>query len=58
MSHRIENQEQLLDFYKSMRACVRAMLSAWHLLDPDTGPAARWTRQATDYLTAAREYLG
>ena len=49
--------EPLLHFYKSLRAGVRATLSVWHLLDPDTGPAARWTRQATDYLRAAQRYL-
>lgn len=49
--------EPLVRFYKSLRACVRATLSVWHLLDPDTGPSAHWIRQATEYLIVAKRYL-
>ena len=49
--------DPLVRFYKSLRACVRATLSVWHLLDPDTGPSAHWIRQATEYLTMAKRYL-
>lgn len=45
---------ELLHFYRSMRALVRALLSAWHLVDADTVDAERWLRRANWYLDAAR----
>ncbi|MEX1027401.1 MAG: hypothetical protein WD049_05255 [Candidatus Paceibacterota bacterium] len=42
----------LLDFYKAYHACLRAMVSAWHLKD-DVPDAEKWTLRAHDYLQIA-----
>jgi uncharacterized protein len=42
----------LLLFYKAYHACLRAMVSAWHLKD-DVPDAEKWIRKAHDYLQIA-----
>jgi len=44
---------QLLDFYRSRRAAVRAKITAWHLRDPDFSERADWRAQAEGYLQLA-----
>ncbi len=46
----------LLHFYASYRACVRAKLAAWHLLDPALRDP-RWHDQALAYLRIAERHL-
>ncbi len=48
---------ELLDFYRSRRALVRALLSAWHLQNIDIPDAEHWVQQANWYLEAARESI-
>lgn len=46
--------DELYDFYRSVRAVVRALLSAWHLGDDlDAAARARWETQARWYLDTA-----
>lgn len=46
---------ELLRFYRSLRALVRALLSAWHLEeDLSEKQAAHWSERAGWYLRAAR----
>ncbi|HEY8538584.1 MAG TPA: phosphotransferase [Steroidobacteraceae bacterium] len=47
---------QLLDFYRSRRAVVRAKLMAWNVRDPDYGKRNNWPEKAEDYLQRARRY--
>lgn len=47
---------ELLDFYRSRRAAVRAKLIAWHLRDPAVSRLADWSKQAREYLELARSY--
>jgi len=47
----------LVRFYKSVRASLRAKLSAWHLRDhPDSAAQAKWTKRAQSYLELAMRY--
>lgn len=46
---------QLLDFYASRRATVRAKLVAWHLQDPQVRHKAAWIERAHAYLDVAVE---
>lgn len=47
----------LVRFYKSVRASLRAKLSAWHLRDhPDSAAQAKWTKRARAYLELAGRY--
>lgn len=48
--------EQLLNFYRSRRAMVRAKIIAWHLLDPAVMAVAPWRELAHTYLTTAESY--
>jgi uncharacterized protein len=49
---------ELLAFYRSTRAVVRALLSAWHTLDGlPPAEAERWIGRATWYLQQARASL-
>lgn len=41
---------QLLDFYRSRRAAVRAKVTAWHLRDPDYRERENWSSKADRYL--------
>jgi uncharacterized protein len=49
---------QLLDFYCSRRATVRAKLTAWHLRDPAYRHRERWVERAERYLQRATFYAG
>jgi uncharacterized protein len=48
--------EQLLSFYRSRRALVRAKVVAWHLLDPAVRAVAPWRDLAHTYLATAESY--
>jgi len=49
--------EDLLLFYKSYHACVRAKIAVWHLKDEQIGDPGRWVAKATHYLNiASREW--
>jgi aminoglycoside phosphotransferase family enzyme len=49
---------ELLAFYRSLRALVRALLAAWRLRDPLTdGDAQHWRRRVAWYLDAAQAAL-
>jgi aminoglycoside phosphotransferase family enzyme len=41
---------ELLNFYKSYHACIRAKIAVWHLKDAEPNDAARWTERAKEYL--------
>lgn len=43
---------ELLGLYRGYRACRRATLAAWHLLDP-RADVARWRGRAAEYLALA-----
>lgn len=47
---------ELMDFYRSRRATVRAKLVAWHLRDPAVRDLANWSLQAREYLDIAHGY--
>lgn len=50
---------ELLAFYRSARAAVRALLSAWHTLDgKPADPDGKWIARATWYLHEAQKSLG
>jgi len=44
---------QLLAFYKSYHACLRAKIAVWHLKDHVINDAAKWTGRARHYLHLA-----
>ena len=46
----------LICFYKSLWACLRAKLCAWHLTDPTCRNPAKWSGLAADYLLRAGRY--
>lgn len=49
---------ELLAFYRSVRALVRALLAAWRLRDPlPDGDAQHWRRRVAWYLDAAQAAL-
>lgn len=48
--------EELIAFYKSYRACVRAKIAIWHLRDRDVRNPAKWPALAKTYLDIAAEY--
>jgi aminoglycoside phosphotransferase family enzyme len=43
----------LLLFYKSFHACLRAKIAVWHLKDHDALDWAKWTGKAKRYLELA-----
>lgn len=47
---------QLIDFYKSNRAVLRAKLCVWHLLDHDANEHEKWIGRARDYLALAEQH--
>jgi aminoglycoside phosphotransferase family enzyme len=47
---------ELVAFYKSYRACVRAKIAAWHLRDRDVREPAKWPALARVYLGLAESY--
>lgn len=44
---------ELLKFYKMLRACLRAKISAWHLDDPKIDDLEKWYEKAKAYLEFA-----
>ncbi len=42
--------KELLAFYESCHACVRAKIAVWHLKDSGVGDRASWIGKAMDYL--------
>jgi aminoglycoside phosphotransferase family enzyme len=47
---------ELMDFYRSRRATVRAKLVAWHLRDPAVCGLANWRQDTREYLDLAHSY--
>ena len=41
---------ELIDFYRTFRACVRARIAIWHLADCTPGEREHWRQRARDYL--------
>jgi aminoglycoside phosphotransferase family enzyme len=48
--------EDLIAFYKSYRACVRAKIAIWHLRDREVRDPAKWPALASAYLELAAGY--
>ncbi len=48
--------KELIDFYKSYRACLRAKLAVWHLRDDGQPQPQKWLARARSYLEIARGY--
>ncbi len=48
--------ERLIDFYRCRRAMVRAMVTAWHLRDPQVRNQKPWATRAEGYLRKAQAY--
>ena len=48
--------EALIDFYKSVRALLRAKLAAWHLDDRAVTHPSQWFNRARAYLALAERY--
>jgi aminoglycoside phosphotransferase family enzyme len=44
---------ELVHFYQSHRACMRAKIAIWHLKEPERSDGAKWTMQANEYLRLA-----
>jgi len=49
---------QLLDFYKSYRACLRAKLAVWHTRDHEVPDHGKWMKRAREYLRLAEAHIG
>ncbi len=47
----------LICFYKSYRACIRAILAIWHLEDDKVADRAKWVNRANEYLHLAEKYI-
>lgn len=45
--------DHLLAFYKAYHACLRAMVSVWHLKDADVAAPQKWICRSHDYLQIA-----
>jgi len=48
---------ELLSFYKSRRASVRAKTAAWHLSDPGLPEPRKWLARACAYIELADNYV-
>src|SRR5690606_21991313 len=48
--------EELICFYKSYRASLRAKLAIWHLKDSPIQQRSKWTYRAKEYLQLAKQY--
>lgn len=48
--------EELIDFYKAFRACLRAKIAVWHIADHEVRDRDKWQRRAVDYLDLAESY--
>ena len=44
---------ELMQFYKSYHACMRAKIAIWHLRDHDPASIPKWTNKAIRYLQLA-----
>lgn len=49
---------ELMRFYMSCRACLRAKLAAWHTIDSKVNNHVAWLARAQDYLRRAAEHAG
>ncbi len=48
---------ELIGFYKAFRACLRAKIAVWHIVDHEVWDHQRWLRLARTYLDLAERYL-
>ncbi|MGZ4997273.1 MAG: hypothetical protein ACXV8J_05500 [Methylobacter sp.] len=48
---------ELIGFYKTFRACLRAKIAVWHIADHQVQDHQRWLRLARTYLDLAERYL-
>lgn len=48
---------ELVSFYKSRRACVRAKTAAWHLSDPALPEPRKWLARACEYVELAGKHV-
>lgn len=48
---------ELIRFYKAFRACLRAKIAVWHIVDHEVRDHQRWLRLAQTYLDLAERYL-
>jgi len=48
---------ELIRFYKAFRACLRAKIAVWHIVDHEVRDHQRWLRLARTYLDLAERYL-
>jgi aminoglycoside phosphotransferase family enzyme len=48
---------ELIGFYKAFRACLRAKIAVWHIVDHEVQDHQRWLRLARTYLDLAERYL-
>lgn len=48
---------ELMRFYKTFRACLRAKIAVWHIADHQVQDHQRWLRLAQTYLDLAERYL-
>jgi aminoglycoside phosphotransferase family enzyme len=49
--------DQLVHFYQSYRACLRAKIAVWHMNEPNLPNAAKWVGLARDYLKLAMAHI-
>jgi aminoglycoside phosphotransferase family enzyme len=49
--------EELIWFYKTFRACLRAKIAIWHIADHEVRDTDKWRRRAFDYLELAESYV-
>jgi len=47
----------LIEFYKAFRACLRAKIAVWHIMDHEIRDHQRWLDLARTYLDLAERYL-
>lgn len=47
----------LIDYYQSLRACIRAGLAIWHLKEARYRDSPKWSLRARHYLRLAGEHL-
>jgi aminoglycoside phosphotransferase family enzyme len=50
--------KELIWFYKTFRACLRAKIAIWHIVDHDVRNTGKWRQRASDYLKLAESYIG
>lgn len=48
---------ELIEFYKSYRAYLRAKIAVWHAREPGQGTAKTWFDRAKQYLALAEKHL-